>query len=457
MPSLLVIVAISASIISAASRVVVPLHRQRVPVKGEDDTVSFKSVYFGTIAVGAPEPQQFSVVFDTGSGHVIVPGKNCKSASCLIHRRYDRKASKNAVDVDFDGTVVLPGSPRDQVTVAFGTGEVTGQFVSDSLCLGSTPSPMSDAMRAAGGDIMLLQAGMFGGIPENRDAPADVPSDRNSSEAPRPGCVDLRIVVATEMTEEPFHAFAFDGVLGLGLEGLALAPEFSLFGVLSQQLPVSVFAVFLAEGDHEQSEISFGGHDSERAASEITWAPVVEPALGYWQVQIKAIRVGGKELDFCKDGQCRAVVDTGTSLLAMPTAVAEELEKILQASLRDPPGLRDEVSCRHASGAMLHFDIEGGVLTLAPGDYARPTMLLEDYEAEKGADTGVQTEGMCRPSILGIDLPDPLGPKLFILGEPVLRKYYSIYDWGEKRVGFALAAHELEPESRATSVPLLFL
>ena len=33
----------------------------------------------------------------------------------------------------------------------------------------------------------------------------------------------------------------------------------------------------------------------------------------------------------------------------------------------------------------------------------------------------------------------PLGPNLFILGEPVLRCYYTIYDWSSPRVGFGVA------------------
>lgn len=424
---------IFSSLIAAVGQLTLPLHRQRVPVKGDDGTVSFKSVYFGTIAVGAPDPQEFSVVFDTGSGHVIIPGKNCKSASCQIHRRYDRRASKNAVDVDFDGTVVLPGSPRDQVTVAFGTGEVTGQFVRDRLCLG-----MDSAQRHEQGHLETSGALV------------------NASSTPEAkGCTELRIVVATEMSDEPFEGFAFDGVLGLGLDSLALAPEFSLFGVLAQQLPEKVFAVFLAAGEQEQSEICFGGHDPQHAASAISWASVLDPALGYWQVQIIAIHVGDEELDFCKDGQCRAVVDTGTSLLAMPSLMAEELQRRLQDSLEDPTaGTRQEdgsVDCRRASGAMLRFELAGGELSLAPGDYARPAMSLEDFESEH-AESEVQTEGLCRPSLLGIDLPEPLGPKLFILGEPVLRKYYSIYDWGLKRVGFALA-NGPEPEQEGLDEP----
>jgi len=33
-----------------------------------------------------------------------------------------------------------------------------------------------------------------------------------------------------------------------------------------------------------------------------------------------------------------------------------------------------------------------------------------------------------------------MGPNLFILGEPVLMKYYTVYDWSEKRVGFGVSA-----------------
>jgi len=38
-----------------------------------------------------------------------------------------------------------------------------------------------------------------------------------------------------------------------------------------------------------------------------------------------------------------------------------------------------------------------------------------------------------------VRLPEPLGPKLFILGEPVLHRYYTVYDWENHRVGFSLA------------------
>merc|ERR1719321_2565476 len=47
----------------------------------------------------------------------------------------------------------------------------------------------------------------------------------------------------------------------------------------------------------------------------------------------------------------------------------------------------------------------------------------------------------CAPKMMPVNLPAPLGPKLFILGEPVLQKYYSVYDVAKGQVGFALSAN----------------
>merc|ERR1719221_1724510 len=48
-----------------------------------------KMAYFGLVEVGTPR-QAFSVVFDTGSGNLIVPGSDCLSEACVTHRRFSR-------------------------------------------------------------------------------------------------------------------------------------------------------------------------------------------------------------------------------------------------------------------------------------------------------------------------------------------------------------------------------
>jgi len=425
---------------AAGGRFVVPLHRQRVPVKSDTDTVSYKSVYFGHISVGGPKAQGFTVVFDTGSGHVVLPSRWCRSETCLVHNRFDPAQSSTAVDVEHDGTRVEPGAARDQITVAYGTGEITGQFVSDRLCLGEPHTVENDEAAAA---------------------------NASSPQKQQP-CIDLRLVMATEMTHEPFHAFAFDGVLGLGMDSLALAPEFSFFGMMTKQrqLEQPSFGVFLAESDEEVSEISFGGHAPEHLKTGLSWAPVAMPELGYWQVKITKLRLGNQTLDFCDDGQCRAVVDTGTSLLAVPRAFAEAYQAPLEEAVVSPPAAKDgSLNCKLAQGLELFFEVDGATLELHAGDYSRASMQLrdehddswsslepsspsdaattdeEEEQATDSSSTAAPPSSRCRATMMPLDLPEPLGPKLFIWGEPVLRKYYTVYNWKEQSIGFALAKH----------------
>lgn len=396
------------------------LQRQRVPVKSDSRTVSYKSAYFGSIWIGAPEPQEFSVVFDTGSGHVIIPSSDCTAGTCQIHRRYDRKLSDLAVDVDYDGTLVKPGQPRDQITVSFGTGEVTGEFVHETLCLG---------------EKSLTR------VPDNLAAK----NETSYPELQDVDCLQLRVVLATEMTQEPFQSFAFDGVLGLGLEGLALAPEFNFFGqmVKSGRIREPVFGVFLADNDDEESEISIGGINPVHVTGNLTWAPVAKADLGYWQIRIKTIRIDGKIVDFCSglESDCRAVVDTGTSLLAVPTRVVDELHTTLLGTLVQDPNFVEGAGCKGLVGASLSFELEDGfIVTLKPEDYSRQT--VEQVAANATAKEKEKKGNIiCRPTLMPLELPAPLGPKLFIWGEPVLRQYYTVYDWDKKRIGFGTSVH----------------
>merc|ERR1719159_755840 len=57
------------------------------------ETAEHKSEYWGTIQVGDPS-QTFSVVFDTGSGNLILPSTKCETPACSSHRRYDASQSK---------------------------------------------------------------------------------------------------------------------------------------------------------------------------------------------------------------------------------------------------------------------------------------------------------------------------------------------------------------------------
>lgn len=348
-----------------------------------------KEFYVGRVIVGHPEPQELRVVFDTGSGQVLLPSTRCQSAACLEHAKYDPGTSATAQDVDLDdnGTLVqgVSGHDRPSMVVGLGSdlgdGEVEGHIIFDRFCL--------------------------------------------SSDGRSRLCADMGLVAATTMTDLPFRAMPHDGVVGLGLEGLAVNPAFNFLGRLAgdgeSAAPADLrqFSLFLGS---QSGELTFGGYDEKRLASPLEWAPVVEPDAGYWQVEIRGIRVGNTTLSACQDVSCRGIIDNGASQIGVPAAFGREL----LAALGDH-------SC--TGGPDLHIDLgsddaPGPTLTLRPEDYAGG---------------GPTCSG---PQISELDLPDEL-LNTILLGEPILRRYYSVFDWGSSRVGFGIARPETAAEADA--------
>jgi len=401
------------------------LERSEQEIDIINDVVHYKSAYYGTIMVGNP-PKPFTVVFDTGSGHLILPSSYCHTATCKVHRRYRRSSSSTARDIDWDGRVVKSGEARDQITVSFGTGEVTGVFMEDDLCFGQ---------RGPGID----------------KSSANVPVSGQGGES----CVSMRFIAATDMSADPFKDFVFDGVLGLGLESLSQTSAFNFLQVASGLTSArgsdfsKTFGIFLATHNEETSQITMGGWAEEHLQEEVSWSPVLDPELGHWLLKIQAIWIDGEKLPFCDEG-CKAVVDSGTSLLAVPTPIFPELYERLRA----PASLSGDCSSQSPS---LKIELNGFTLTLDGEDFSRLDQKGSARapawgQSQTPAEGATRRDMMCKPMLMVMDLPEPIGPKLFILGEPVLKKFYTVYDAEKKRIGFGRARHAVpSPEIESDS------
>jgi len=350
------------------------LYRSGAAQKAQTKTkVVHKTAYYGQVEVGTPR-QKFTVVFDTGSGNLMLPSTYCKSHACTSHRRFNRLQSTTAEDIEADGSHTKPGAARDQITVTFGTGEISGVFIKDDVCIGGV-------------------------------------------------CTNVHFVGATDETDDPFNSFKFDGVLGLALPEMAQGTDFSVMEQLVQTKAMRqpLFSVFLSDSDLEGSEITFGDVKREHMASDMFWEPISRNS-GYWQVEIADITLNNQRQSLCS--HCQVAVDTGTSQLAGPTEVINDLSRRLNV----------KPDCSNFNQLpKLGFVLGEHVLNLEPQDYVDKS-----------------SQG-CEVALMPLDVPPPNGP-LFILGDPFLRKFYTAYDPANKRVGFAAARHEGVAEEETASL-----
>ncbi|KAJ9109262.1 aspartic proteinase precursor [Naganishia friedmannii] len=312
--------------------------------------------YYAEIGLGTP-PQSFKVVLDTGSSNLWVPGASCTSIACFLHAKYDATASSSYKQ---NGTAF---------GIQYGSGSVEGYISKDTLEIGD----------------LTIKNQLFG-----------------------------------EATKEPGLAFAFgkfDGILGLAYDTISvnhIPPPF--YNMIDQKLlDEPIFSFRLGSSDQDGGECIFGGTDDNAFEGKITYVPIRRK--GYWEVELEKIGFGDEELELEGTG---AAIDTGTSLIVMPSDVAEMLHKEIGAT-KSWNG-QYQIDCAKIPD-LPHFTLHFG---------GKPYTL-------KGSDYILNAGGTCISSFTGMDIPAPTGP-LWIVGDTFLRKYYTVYDLGRNAVGFAKAA-----------------
>ncbi|KAG7650290.1 putative phytepsin [Arabidopsis thaliana] len=244
---------------------------------GDADIVPLKNYldaqYYGEIAIGTP-PQKFTVIFDTGSSNLWVPSGKCFfSLSCYFHAKY--KSSRSS-------TYKKSGK---RAAIHYGSGSISGFFSYDAVTVG---------------DLVVK---------------------------------DQEFIETTSEPGLTFLVAKFDGLLGLGFQEIAVGNATPVwYNMLKQGLikrPVFSFWLNRDPKSEEGGEIVFGGVDPKHFRGEHTFVPVTQ--RGYWQFDMGEVLIAGESTGYCGSG-CSAIADSGTSLLAGPTAVVAMINKAIGAS-----------------------------------------------------------------------------------------------------------------------------
>eukprot|EP01038_Epipyxis_sp_PR26KG_P005461 gene5461-7561_t len=210
----------------------------------------------------------------------------------------------------------------------------------------------------------------------------------------------------------------FDGILGLAFPILSVNKVPTVFEELVEQKLVdsSVFAFYLGNSRTDKGELVLGGTDPAHYTGSISYVNL--KAATYWEINLEQMNVAG--VSYVASGGVSAIVDSGTSILTGPSESVKAIAKSIGA--KQIIAGEYMVACNYDTLPNFDYVLNGVTYTLTPTDY-----LIPDGDS-------------CLLGIMALDIPKPTGP-LWILGDVFMRKYYTVFDYGNKRVGFALAHH----------------
>ncbi|KAM8712689.1 hypothetical protein ACLKA7_013081 [Drosophila subpalustris] len=225
---------------------------------------------------------------------------------------------------------------------------------------------------------------------------------------------------ATDMPGPIFLAAKFDGIFGLAYRSISIQNIKPPFYALMEKnlLARPVFSVYLNRhaSSRQGGYLFLGGSSTRYYRGNFTYVPVTHRA--YWQIKLEKARIG--QLQLCQKG-CQVIIDTGTSFLAVPYDQAT----LINESIGGIPAAYGQYSvpCEQVPHLpTLSFSLGGRRFQLKGEDY-----VFHDIFADRT---------VCASAFIAVDLPSPTGP-LWILGDVFLGKYYTEFDMGNHRIGFA--------------------
>ncbi|CEL61602.1 Pepsin II-1 OS=Oryctolagus cuniculus PE=2 SV=1 [Rhizoctonia solani AG-1 IB] len=229
--------------------------------------------WYGAIQAGTP-PQNFTVVFDTGSFSGEIPSTSC--STCVSQRKFNSATSSTFYDY------------HRSSTENFGTGVGVDPSDYESLTLSAVRDTVAIAgLSATKTDFYLITQQSSG-----------------------------------------FNADPFDGIFGMGYSADGTVFQ----NLVNQGLP-AVFGMWLTPKSVGGAELTLGGIDNSKFSGPITYIPVDPATQGFWQLVSSQYAVNGKTSTALKK-TTHVIFDSGTSNIVFPKAVTEALYALISPDIK---------------------------------------------------------------------------------------------------------------------------
>ncbi|KAF8639537.1 hypothetical protein AX17_001442 [Amanita inopinata Kibby_2008] len=318
---------------------------------------------------------------------------------------------------------ITVGTPPQVVSVVFDTGSSTLEFAS-TLCHSACDhqvkfDPSKSSTYVDGGQTTSISfatgVGVDPVVGDNYRLTLRSATDTvaiGNLVAPN---VDLYLI--TDQTRA-FAIDPFSGIMGLG----ATAQGF-FARAINQGLP-SLFSFYVTPESIGNAELTIGGIDQTKFQGDPIYATLPGGSGTTWQLTSTGISVNGKTTGALNSGRS-IIFDSGTSNVLFSTETAEAIYALISPDIKPnnaEPGTYG-IACNKIPLLPAVIDI-----TFTSEDGSPFNLTIPSSELSVGPFANDRT--MCQTLINAFDGLD-------LVGGSVLKHYYSIWDVGGQRMGFA--------------------
>ncbi|GFO24880.1 lysosomal aspartic protease [Plakobranchus ocellatus] len=196
--------------------------------------------------------------------------------------------------------------------------------------------------------------------------------------------------------------------------------------ISQRRVPIPVFSLYLNRynSNGRDSMLIFGGSDRDYCTGGLIFTPLTAPRS--WQFEVDGVEVSSR-MKVVSDEPGRAELDTSTPLIHGPMEEVRMLHYLLGGKPHEKLPRTFVFDCSKVDSLPpVEFIVSGYRLPLSSRDY----VIKEDQDGQI----------TCFSAIAGLYWRKDTTP-IWILGTAFMRAYYTLFDKGNSRVGFAKARH----------------
>ena len=216
-----------------------------------------------------------------------------------------------------------------------------------------------------------------------------------------------------------------DGIMGLSFSPPSADPTFWTAAINSKKTNSSVISYYI-DSTEKTGGITFGGIDTSRYSGSLAYETIQTETTGsniFWQLKMNSVKVNGNNIGV--PSNTMAIMDTGSSLAIFSASFGKSINQELGLTSLGSGlyGMRCQDGTIPSGRKVLSMTFGKIELRFTAREYL---FLVSDVSGT-----------YCVSGIAGM-LPDSTGSvSPVIIGNVLLRRYYTVFDYESKRIGFA--------------------